>query len=127
MGRPCKLTPELQERICDLLESGNTRRDVAYIVGISCHTFQRWMRQGRTDPESEFRIFRLAVRQKEAAAVARNVQIIRDAASDQWQAAARWLERRYPERWGSHSREIKELARQLKELEKRLGHEERGW
>lgn len=47
-GRPIKLTPEIQRRLCDALRTGNTRTAAAH-AGIGRATFIEWMRRGQ-DP-----------------------------------------------------------------------------
>jgi len=42
-----------------------------------------------------------------------------------WQAAAWRLERRFPERWGANSREIKDLQKQMAEVQKTLERAEK--
>lgn len=49
-GRPIKLTPEIQRRLCDALRTGNTRTAAAAHAGIGRATFTEWMRRGR-DPQ----------------------------------------------------------------------------
>ena len=45
-----------------------------------------------------------AIKKAEAQAEARNVAVIQTAARDSWQAAAWWLERKYPQEWGKKER-----------------------
>ena len=52
-----------------------------------------------------------AVQKAESDAVARNVAVIQTAAKKSWQAAAWWLERRYPEEFATNRRELAELRR----------------
>ena len=92
-GRPTKRTPEVQRRLCDALAAGNTRRAACAFAGISDETLARW--------QSRFVDFADAVKKAEGDAEVRNVAIIaRAAQSGSWQAAAWWLERRYPEAYG---------------------------
>lgn len=84
-----KYSPEMTQRICELLQAGNTQKTSAIASGISEETFYTWMKE---KPE-----FSESVKKAEEAAVARNVAIINKAASKSWQAAAWWLERRRPD------------------------------
>ena len=49
-GRPTKLTPEIQTRLCEALRAGNTREAAAEYAGISRATLYEWIRRGR-NPE----------------------------------------------------------------------------
>lgn len=46
MPRPTRLTPHVQDRICEALRTGLHRHRAALYGGISEHTFYRWMAQG---------------------------------------------------------------------------------
>lgn len=104
MSRPTKLTTELQGVICCALAGGNTRATAAGLAGIGERTLYRWLERGEEDSdddcETEFRQFWQAVKKAEAEAVEKHVAIVRNAAPRSWQAAAWWLERRYPDDWG---------------------------
>ncbi len=62
------------------------------------------MKWGRSSEKGIYREFLEAIEKAEAQAKVRNVTIIQAAAKDNWQAAAYWLERRYPEEWGRRGR-----------------------
>lgn len=100
MGRPTKLTPEVQDRIIQALKAGNYVETAAEYAGIGKTTFYRWMEQGKQASRGIYREFRDAVMRARAEAEARNVAIIQKAAPDDWRAAAWWLERAFPDRWG---------------------------
>lgn len=107
-GRPTKLTPEVQERICDALRKGCTRRAAAAYAGISEDTLYNWIARGegraKSPPREEFTRFSEAVKRAESEAEKRYTEIIYRAADETWQAAAWWLERRYPKEWGRRER-----------------------
>jgi len=104
MGRRTKLTPELQQQICDLLAMGNYADDVCDIVGIGETTFYRWLQEGEAGKEP-YREFRESIKKAQAQAVARAVAGIQRAGLDgSWQALAWFLERRYPDKWGKRER-----------------------
>ena len=90
MGRPLSRTPETERLALEMLRAGNTRGCVRSALRIPQTTWKRWLQ----DEE-----WRDAVEAAEAEAVARNVAVIQKAAQSQWQAAAWWLERRYPDEW----------------------------
>jgi transposase len=86
MPRPSKRTPEREARLYEALRAGNTRKASSAYAGIDQSTLEAWMHR--------FPDFADAIVKAEADAEIRNVAIIQKAASDTWQAAAWWLERR---------------------------------
>jgi transposase len=103
-GRPSELTPEVTERVCQVLRAGNYLEVAAVAAGISRSTCYDWLKRG--DPEgtapadAPYRDFRESVEKARAEGEARNVTLIAQAAPKNWQAAAWLLERQFPERWG---------------------------
>ena len=95
-GRPSKHTPEVVARIVQAIATGNTRRHSCAYGGISEDAFSAWL---KTKPD-----FAAAIKKAEADAVVRNVAIIEQAARITWQAAAWWLERRYPDDYAKRER-----------------------
>jgi hypothetical protein len=90
MARHLSRTPETERLALEMLRAGNTRSCVRSALKIPKTTWQRWLQdEDWLD----------AVEAAEAEAVARNVAVIQKAAQSQWQAAAWWLERRYPDEW----------------------------
>jgi hypothetical protein len=88
MARPSKRTPERELAILNSLRIGCTRSDACQAGEISHETFRRWLR---------YEGFRAEVEHAEAEAGQRFVGNVARAASNSWQAAAWWLERRRPE------------------------------
>ena len=105
MGRPLKLTDEVQETICNAIKAGNYSEIAAKYAGVSSTTFYKWMALGDGDnAESPYREFREAVENARAIAEVRNIGLIQQAATNgTWQAAAWYLERTAPARWGRRS------------------------
>ena len=100
MGRPTKLTAETQQKIIGGLLLGLYQEQAALNAGISTTTFYQWMSKGRT-PNTPYTEFRDAVEKARAEAEARKLSVIHTAAeSGVWQAAAWFLERSFPSRWG---------------------------
>ena len=99
MGRPTKLTPELQEELLKALKGGTYVEDACAYVGIGVSTFYDWMRLGSLN-EAPYSEFSEAVEKARASAVVRNVALLQKAAEDSWQAAAWWLERTRPDHYG---------------------------
>jgi len=79
--------------VLEALAAGHARWPAAALAGIGGTTLARWISE---DPELAARIA-----QAEAQAEIDHLSVItRAAESGTWQAAAWWLERRAPERWG---------------------------
>jgi hypothetical protein len=109
------LTDEVQDRIISAVRAGSYLDDAAAYAGISRHTIHSWIRDGRaaedrhelgedlTDRDHLLIQFLNAIEKARADASIRNVGIIQQAAQDgQWQAAAWYLERTNPRKWGRH-------------------------
>jgi hypothetical protein len=105
MGRPLKLTPKVQEQICNAIKAGSYSEIAARYAGVGSATFYKWMALGDGDSaESPYKEFREAVENARAAAEVRNIGLIQQAANNgTWQAAAWYLERTSPARWGRRS------------------------
>ena len=124
-GRPTKLTPEITEKITDMLKAGGTRRSAFLTAGVAERTFCKWMAYGETAKRGRYLQFRQAVIAAEQHAIARNVVALNKMAvggevlesttitrpdgsvvykqkksPPSFQAASWWLERRYPQDWG---------------------------
>ena len=102
MGRPTKLTPELQADLVRALASGAYIEAACTYVGIDDGTYRRWMAKGaEEDAPEEFRAFRVAVEKARSAVTLRMAGRILAAADDgTWQAGAWWLERSHPDQYG---------------------------
>lgn len=121
--RRSKLTPEKQSELFTLIAGGNTNESAAALAGISSSTFYDWKARGEKAKSGKYREFYETIKRAEALAEAKRIEIIRNAMEgkgkfDQpnWTAAAWYLERRWPERWGrrkveaevNHSGEVTE-------------------
>jgi hypothetical protein len=115
MSRPTLLTPEVQDRIVSAVRAGSYLDDAASMAGIGSSTLFLWLATGRqanekrengevlTDRETLCMEFLEAVERARAEATLRNIAIIQKAAQDgTWQAAAWYLERTNPKKWGRH-------------------------
>lgn len=97
MARPTKKTPEVEAHIIEALSAGHCRGTAAGLARVGASTLSRWV--------SEDEDFAQAVHTAESQAVAAALGVITQAAaSGTWQAAAWWLERRYPDQWGRNRR-----------------------
>lgn len=123
-GRPSKLTPEIQEKICKHLKVGNYRGPSARSAGITHATFIEWMKRGKREPESEYGQFLEAVLKAEVDAETTLVEriFIGGMADPKW--AMDLLKRKYPQRWGQDRLDVKELRDLIAKLEKRLDERE---
>lgn len=114
-GRPSKLTPELQTRICDMLRAGNYLETAAAYAGVNKTTLYDWMKRGAREmerveksegkakirkKEQPYVDFSNAIEKALAEAEVRDLIIISNAAKTDWKAAAWKLERKNWQRWG---------------------------
>lgn len=101
IGRPSKLTPELQERLVALIRAGNYVETAVLLVGLSKQTFYEWLRKGREQKRGKYAAFADAIERAAAEADERDLRRIDEAADKGiWQAAAWRLERRRPDQFG---------------------------
>jgi len=104
IGRPTKLTPEIQVRIETFLGAGAYIETAAAAAGITKKSLYDWLRRG-AEGEEPYLTFLHAVERAQAEADMRDLTVIRTAAQDgQWTAAAWRLERRHPRQWGRFDR-----------------------
>jgi hypothetical protein len=114
-GRPTLLTPQVQETIVNAVRIGSYLDDAASLAGINRATLFRWIAWGKDandklqdgieldEREETYRDFCDAVEKARADATLRNIGIIQTAAQNgSWQAAAWYLERTNPRKWGRH-------------------------
>jgi hypothetical protein len=113
VGRTTKRTPALQAALCSVLAAGGTRRAACAHVGVDHTQFYRWLE--RDAP------FRTAVEKAEADAELRFTTIIVTAASESWQAAAWWLERRRYADFGRKDRIEVDIRSQAQAIAQSLG------
>jgi hypothetical protein len=104
-----KLTPELQKRFIDALKVSLYIETAAAFAGITPQTVRNWIRWGHEEGGKRiYREFAIAVDQALAQVEMLDLQAIRAASKDAWQASAWRLERRFPERWGRVDRVVNE-------------------
>ncbi len=125
-GRPTKLTPQLQEKICKYIANGNYLSVACQAVGIDESTLFSWKKQGlveATNGGGMYLEFLNATKEAEALHEAKIAERLLAAAmpgerkkvtktgpdgvsvevtetAGDWLAAATYLERRHRERWG---------------------------
>lgn len=114
MGRPSKLTPEVQEKICNAIRAGNYYEAACAYAGIDYSTFRRWMIKGEKTKKGKYHEFCEAVKKAEYEAEMRLVAMWQKHMPDNWQAIATFLERRFPERWARRLDVKQEVQGQVK-------------
>lgn len=105
-GRKHKLTPEVQEKICQYIEAGNYAKVACVAAGVSESTFYEWIQRGKQAIEkkrhNKFSVFSESIALSFAKSEVRNVAILSKAGmSGEWRASLEWLARRANERWGT--------------------------
>lgn len=115
-GQPPKLTPELQDKIVQVVRAGNYLKVAAQYAGIGYSTLQSWLARGRAAqatldrgdplPDEELRYLRFleAVTQADTQAEVAAVTHWRAAFANDWRAARDYLVRRNPDRWAATTR-----------------------
>jgi len=105
-GRKSKLDSERQKKLLSAIRMGNDKKVACAVAGISEATLYRWLELAqKKNARAELREFRESLERAEAEAEAIKVGRINQAADNgRWQAAAWWLERKHPERWGQQTK-----------------------
>ena len=116
-GRPTKCTPEVIRDFAEYMGAGLYFEDACDLVGVTSRTGYNWLEWGEealTGAENDldavpeekqpYAQFFHTVRARAAAAIARNLAIIQQAAQKQvdgdWRAAEAFLKMRRPDTWG---------------------------
>lgn len=111
-GRPTKFNEERAERLLQAVRGGNYLETAARYAGISYMTLRRWVLKA-DDPDAppEYVEFRDALEKARADAEVASLAKIQKASSEgAWQAAAWYLERSWPDRWGRRDTNRVELV-----------------
>lgn len=107
-GRPSKLTPAVHDHLVEAIKSGNYIETAVRACGIGVSTYYGWMERGEADlangKDTPYAELSEAIRKAEGEAETDALGEIRKAARDSWQAAAWYLERKFPARWGRKDR-----------------------
>lgn len=120
-GRPSKLTPELLADVITQIKAGNYREVVAKACGFGGRTFVTWMGLGKKFPDGLYGEFRRGVLKAEAEAETALVNSWSTIAFADWQAAARFLATKYPDRWSSDRKRLRDLEKRLAKMESDRG------
>lgn len=117
MGRPSKLTPEIQEAFVKAIAEGLNYAQACNVIGVSYTAYRKWRRKGRSG-QGVYGAFVAEIKRAEAEAIRQHLAAVTSARDKSWQAAAWWLERKYPHIYGQQRHEIAEIKRTLAEIQK---------
>ena len=110
-GGITKFNPERAAKIIALVADGNYLETAARASGIDKVTLHMWIRKGRNNLTPEYAAFAEAIAMARGTAEVAAISVVRTAAeSGQWQAAAWFVERSAPSRWGRQDRVALESA-----------------
>ncbi len=90
-----KLTNELQQRICNIVASGQSRERAASLCRINRATIRNWLLRAQDDPRGRYAEFAAALEEADDQAISMMVnKMLRD---DDWQATWKILKNKRPE------------------------------
>ena len=117
-GRPLRLTDAVAETVCGALKEGAYAEEAAAMAGIGRSTYYMWLSKGRVARSRREEDLPVSVTDQgfldfldsvERASVAPEMEALRiihrAAEGGSWRAAAWFLERRYPHKWGPGRKE----------------------
>lgn len=114
MGRPTKLTPEIQDAICKAVEVGLRPDEAGPLVGVAPSTVREWLERGRgehpTRASAPYAAFAAAVEASQAKLRQVVVAHWRGHMPDSWQACRDFMARRFPLEWGELTKVKQELT-----------------
>jgi hypothetical protein len=117
MARPTELTPEVADRIAQLIRAGNWPETAAVAAGVSERSYYRWMARGEQAvqlqesgkrvhrPEEPYRQFWQQVKRAESESQVIAVSHLMKAMPSTPTAVLAWLERRFRQEWGRTERQ----------------------
>jgi transposase len=101
MARPCKLTPELQQRIGENIALGLTYRLAAESAGVTYKTFNDWMNKGKTEKSGKYYQFYKYITKCNADGALKLLERLNESAKAGNCQVCMWiLERRFSEDFG---------------------------
>jgi hypothetical protein len=117
-GRPHRLTDAVTETVCGALKEGAYAEEAATLAGIGRSTYYMWLSRGRVARSRREEDLPVSVTDEafldfldsvERASIAPEIEALRiihrAAEGGSWRAAAWFLERRYPHKWGPGRKE----------------------
>ena len=90
-----KYNHEIVKKLIGYIEAGSNVATACRAVGISRETFYDWLKDKTKSDISD-----TIIQKAKAKAEIKYVSIVQNAANRNWRAAAWFLERKYPKRWG---------------------------
>lgn len=102
--------------------AGNYASTVCEYLGIGETTWYRWLKEGEKAKTGLKREFWEAIKKAEAHAEMRYVNVIYEAAREDWKAAGWYLERKFPEKWRrfNHEKELEKLQVSIDKTRKEI-------
>ena len=105
MSRPTILTEELTDSLCLLLRHGHYIDTACALAGVHKQRVYEWLAKA-DEPEAKeaYIVFADSIKKARAEAEHVSLGVIRDAGEKSWQAAAWYLERTQPDKYGQKTR-----------------------
>jgi hypothetical protein len=101
MARPCKLIPEIQQRIGDNIALGLTYNLAASAAGVTYKTYNLWISKGKTEKSGKYFEFYKYIQKRNADAAKALLEKLNDSAKAGATRICLWiLERRFSEDFG---------------------------
>ena len=101
MARPCKLTPEIQQRIGENIALGLTYRLAAESAGVTYKTLNEWNQKGQTDKSGKYYQFAQYIQKCNADGALKLLERLNEAVKAGNCTVCMWiLERRFNEDFG---------------------------
>lgn len=102
-GRPTRLTKLVHDAIVESIRAGAFAARAAEAAGIPRNTYFKWLQKGKAGRAPYARFYR-DIQQAGAEAETEAIKIIANAMPTNWQAAAWFLERKFPKRYARKDR-----------------------
>jgi hypothetical protein len=109
MSRTTILSEVIQNAMVEAIEAGNYASTAAESVGIGRSTHYEWMSKGEEGIEP-YAGYTDAIKKAEANAQMQALSVVKNAMADNWQAAAWYLERKFPELFGRRDKLTQEIS-----------------
>ena len=101
MARPCKLTPEIQQRIGENIALGLTYRLAAELAGVTYKTLNEWNQKGQTEKSGKYYQFAQYIQKCNADGALKLLERLNEAVKAGNCTVCMWiLERRFSEDFG---------------------------
>jgi transposase len=101
MVRPCKLTPDIQQKIGDGISLRLTYALAANLAGVTYQTFNQWMQRGKNSTSGAYFQFFKYITKCNADAAKALLERLNEAAKEGNCQVCMWiLERRFPDEFG---------------------------